>query len=188
MIIFHPNGYLNGIGGKYKRTEFVRTQLHATDYSIRHLHRHATWRLDLHDDRQLDSLRCQLRHRLPAARPDPTRPEATSSSLRADVQIALESDTRRDSLLAQSAVISSERHRHYGRRCLSSDDVSYVHVVSPSLFLDRSELRGFGNADRGQRLNDAIHNVAFMVQKTKEHGCTPAIISAYQEEMLPRAR
>ena len=41
---------------------------------------------------------------------------------------------------------------------------------------------------RGQGLNNSIHDVALLAQKTAEHGFTPAAVSAYEEEMLPRAR
>lgn len=41
---------------------------------------------------------------------------------------------------------------------------------------------------RGQGLNNAIHDVVLLSQKTKQHGFTSAAISAYEEEMLPRAK
>ena len=44
------------------------------------------------------------------------------------------------------------------------------------------------NLDRGQGLNNAIHDVALLAQKTKEHGFTAAAIKAYEDEMLPRGR
>jgi 2-polyprenyl-6-methoxyphenol hydroxylase-like FAD-dependent oxidoreductase len=52
--------------------------------------------------------------------------------------------------------------------------------------LENTELL-FGK-DRGQGLNNAIHDVALLARKTKEHGFTPAAIEAYQAEMIPRAR
>lgn len=42
--------------------------------------------------------------------------------------------------------------------------------------------------DRGQGLNNAIHDVALLARKTKEHGFTPKAINEYEAEMIPRAR
>ena len=40
--------------------------------------------------------------------------------------------------------------------------------------------------DRGQGLNNSIHDVALLAQKTKELGFTAAAINAYEDEMIPR--
>lgn len=42
--------------------------------------------------------------------------------------------------------------------------------------------------DRGQGLNNAIHDVALLAQKVREHGFTAEAVEAYEVEMIPRGQ
>ena len=43
-------------------------------------------------------------------------------------------------------------------------------------------------SDRGQGLNNAIHDVALLARKTKEYGFTAKAVGEYEAEMIPRAK
>lgn len=42
--------------------------------------------------------------------------------------------------------------------------------------------------DRGQGLNNAIHDAASLARATKEHGFTQAAIKTYEDEVVPRGK
>jgi 2-polyprenyl-6-methoxyphenol hydroxylase-like FAD-dependent oxidoreductase len=42
--------------------------------------------------------------------------------------------------------------------------------------------------DRGQGLNNAIHDSASLARAVKEYGFTPAAVKAYEDEMIPRGQ